>query len=369
MAKKGKYQLLSYLVDKELIFYKSLNRNKKVVAFAMLETSSFNPLIASLNDYLRKRFLHYYSLQLNILEEHRNIVLLNFEETKKEDLTKMFNVVRQKIVVNKSKTFFLQNSQLEKAFLEPILKEIKSKASLWKKSESIQLSNNLNSFNINFYNINLNYLDSKDSFIENFLKISKSFNRKGYLILNFRIDYNDEIIVSAYFSEFIYKKNDIFNTEKSINDFFNYNLLNKHEIKVKEIFNLLWRLGISSKYSPLKNFKSLFMEKKQDAIGIIIDFNDEFEHNLFEKRLNFIRLSKNLVLIEQKHLFLVLARLESKMLRRIIKKYKSKYFIYILILNKKEYRKLLDIAHVKSINNIQILNPDEKIDFNIFKRI
>jgi hypothetical protein len=367
MVKKGKYQLLSYLVDEELIFYKSLNRNKKLVAFAIFETSSFNPLITNLNELLKKRILHYYSVQLNTFEKNRNLILLNFEESKKENALKTFNGIHQNLMENNTNITFLKNSQLEKAFLEPILKDLNSRVSLWKKSESIQVSNNINSFNLNFYKMNLNKLENKDGFIENFLKISETFNRKGFLILNFKLDYNDEIKISTYFSEFIYKNDDIFNTEKNYNDFFNSNFLNKQEIKIKEIFNCLWRLGISNGHSPLKNLNQLFMKKNQNGISKLINFNNQFEQNLLEKRFDFIRLSKNLVLIKQKHLFLVFPKLESKILQRIIKKYKSKYIIHILILNKIEYKKLVDISHVKSLNNIQILNPDEIMDYNMFK--
>ena len=367
MAKKGKYQLLSYLVDKELIYYKSLNRTRKIVAFALFETISFNSIMDDLNECLIKRYIHYYSLQLKISEKKRKVVLLNFEETKKENIIKLFNIFQQKIKENNSTITFLKNTQLEKAFLEPILKEMNSKVSLWKQSESIEICNDVNTFILNLYSINFNYLENKEHFIDNFLKISNSFNRKGYLTLNFIIDSNDEIKFSPYFSEFVLKNDELFNTEKNINTFFNYNLLNRQMIKQKELFNYLWRLGISNVYFPLKEFNQLFMTGNQHGISILLKFNKNLEQNLLKNRLDFVRLSKNLLLIEQTSLFLVLIKLESKYLQRIIEKYKSKYFIYIMILNKKEYQKLIDITPLNSIKNIKILNPDEILDLNIFK--
>ena len=45
MGKKGKYKLLSYLVDEHLIFYKNLINPKKFIAFSFLEVKKFYPLI------------------------------------------------------------------------------------------------------------------------------------------------------------------------------------------------------------------------------------------------------------------------------------------------------------------------------------
>jgi hypothetical protein len=78
MPKKGKYQLLSYLVNRYLIFYKSLNRNKKIVAFAMFEANSLNKTIPILNEFLKKRFIQSYSIQLNTLQEKKKSLLPTF---------------------------------------------------------------------------------------------------------------------------------------------------------------------------------------------------------------------------------------------------------------------------------------------------
>ncbi|MFX1339923.1 MAG: hypothetical protein ACFFDK_15030, partial [Promethearchaeota archaeon] len=61
MVKKGKFKLLSYVIEDQLIFYKSLNRNKKILAFSIIEVESFFPLLQILKDYLEKRILKYFS--------------------------------------------------------------------------------------------------------------------------------------------------------------------------------------------------------------------------------------------------------------------------------------------------------------------
>ena len=91
---------------------------------------------------------------MKISEKKRKVVLLNFEETKKENIIKLFNIFQQKIKENNSTITFLKNTQLEKAFLEPILKEMNSKVSLWKQSESIEICNDVNTFILNLYSIN-----------------------------------------------------------------------------------------------------------------------------------------------------------------------------------------------------------------------
>ena len=60
MVKKGKFKLLSYVIEDQLIFYKSLNKNKKILAFSIIEAESFFPLLQILSDFLRKRFIKYF---------------------------------------------------------------------------------------------------------------------------------------------------------------------------------------------------------------------------------------------------------------------------------------------------------------------
>ena len=369
MTKKGKFQLLSYLVDENLIYYKSLNKNKKLIAFAMFETVIINPIINVLNQFLRKRYIQYYTIQLNMLENNGNIFLLNFEEIKKENIIKIFNDIQQKLDEENINLRFLKNSKLERKFLEPIIKNANSKVSIMKHDESILVLNNSDSFLFNFYFIDFDYLENKDSFVNNFIKVINNFEREGYLIFNFKIDSNEEIKFSPYFVEKIIKSDDLFNTEKNVNTFFNYNVLKSHDLKIREIFNFLWRLGISNDFFPLKYLNSLFITKNQNDLTSLLKFNKVIEHNLLNYQLDYIRLSKNLIFIEEKFLILVLTKLDSEYIQKIIEKHHLKYFIYITILSKKELEKLVNITNFKSLHNLQVLNSDEilNLDFSIFR--
>lgn len=365
MNRKGKFQLLSYLIDENLIYYKSLNKNKKIVAFALFETILINPIISVLNHYLKKRYIPYYTIQWNTWAKEKIVFLLNFEEKKKESVIKIFNEVREKLCETNSTITFFKNSQLEWKFLEPILKESGSKTSLIKQSNSILVLNSNDSFLLDFYNVDLDYLENQEFFINNFLKILTSFNREGYLLFTFRINNNDEITFNPFYTEkYKREEDDSFNTENAINTFFNYTMLKKHTIKIKQIFNCLWRLGITDNYLSLNYFNELFLKEEKNGITKLLNFNKGFEQNLLQNHIKYIRLSNKLLLIEEKFLFVVLTKLNSDYIQKIIEKYHSKYFIYITILNEKEIKKLLDIPEFSSFQNLRILNTKEILEFN-----
>ena len=367
MTKKGKFQLLSYLVNEYLIYYKSLNKSKKLVAFAMFETVNINPIITVLNKFLRERYIQYYTIQLNMLEHIRYTFILNFEEVKRESIIKAFKDVYKKVVEENNTIRFLKSSNLERKFLEPIIKKVNSKVSIMKKGESLLLLNNKNSLLLDFYSIDFDLLENKDSFVNNFIKIINNFEREGYLIFNFKIDNNDEIEIYPYFVENIIKKKELMDIDKHINIFFNSNVLKKQNLKIREISNYLWRLTIFSEHFPLRHLNSLFTAKNQTDLTNLLRFNKEFEQNLLNNQIDYIRLSKNLIFIEEKYLILVLLKLNSEYIQKIIEKYHSKYCIYITILSKEELEKLIHISNFKSLNNIQVLNSDEIINLNFSK--
>jgi hypothetical protein len=369
MTKKGKFQLLSYLVDEYLIYYKSLNKNKKLVAFAIFETVNFNPIITVLNNFLRNRYIQYYTIQLNMVEHKKYTFILNFEEVKRENIIKTFNDLYKKLVEENNALRFLKNTKLERKFLEPIIKKLNSKVSIMKNGESLLLLNNENSFLLDFYSLDFDLLENKDSFVNNFIKIINNFEREGYLIFNFKIDNNDEIEIHPYFVENVIKNDNLFNIEKKVNTFFDNDILKRRNLKIRELYNYLWRLGISSEHFPLKYFNSLFTTQNQDDLTKLLKFNKIIEQNLLNHQIEFIRLSKNLIFIEEKILILILLKLDSEYIQKIIEKYHSKYCLYITILSKEELEKLLNISNFKSLNNIQILNSDEiiNLDFSIFR--
>ncbi|MFX1321237.1 MAG: hypothetical protein ACFFAQ_06280 [Promethearchaeota archaeon] len=364
MGKKGKYKLLSYLVDERLIFYKNLINPKKYIAFSFLEVKKFYPLISILNKFLIKKYIKYFSIQLNTKDKNKKIVLINFEDIEKDRITESFNIVYETLNKDGILIKFFRNNELEKEFLAIILNGFESNIHISKNSESILINENKNLRRLNFYRINLERIDEKTSFIYCFLNIINNYNRNGFLIFHIKLDFSDNIKILSYFVEKSKLIEDVNSIEKNVNLFFNLPLLEKLKIKIKDLFKLLWRLGISDNFYLFEDLKDLFLSEDQNTLSELMSFNRKFELNLLNNQIEFKRLNKSLIFIEQWCIFLVLTLLDSNLIRKIIEHYHSKYFIYILILNEKEYDKLLEIKEIKLLKNIKIMHPDEFSTFN-----
>lgn len=364
MVKKGKFKLLSYLIDDYLIFYKSLNRNKKIVAFSILETESYHLLITILNRFLNQRFINYYSIQININDMGKKVIFLNFEDKTKDSIIKLFNLINQKLNNCKSKILFLLKDQLEKIFLNIILNNSSSNIKISKMSDSILIKDEKSSTYIDIYDINLSNIDNKSTFFHNFLNLLNKLNRKGYLVINLKRDIQDNIIFTTNFVDMRNNFNSIDKFELEINKIFDYNLLEKKKCGLNNVFYLLWRFGISSDSYRFNDFSELFLDEIHYDFKDLSKFNAKFEDNLINKHIKFKRLNQNLLFIEQHSLFYTSTNLDYKLILKILKKYYLKYFIYILILNDNEYNKLLKIEKINWLKKAKMLCPEEFLNFN-----
>jgi hypothetical protein len=367
MVKKGKYQLLSYIIDEYLVFYKSLNKNEKVIAFAMFETYLFNPAIAILNKFLNQRYLQYYSIQVSTQEKEKKYFLLSFEGIKKQNVLLFFKSIYQEL--KDPNTIFLKNIYLEKEFLKLIPNNGESTITLSQYCDSVVFNTTDDSYLLNFYSINLDQLDENDSFIYNFLKISNNFKRKGYLIINFISDSNDRVKFCVHFIEISSRREMAFNIEQNFNKFFNKIILKRHPMRVKDIYAHLWRKNITDNYVSFKMFKALFFAENHYDSRDLYNINKKFEQYLEENQIENIRINKNLLFIEQTFLCLILPKLKSDYIQDVIKHYISRYFIFISILDKEDCERLLNIEQFKSLQNIKVLNSKELLNFdlNLFK--
>ena len=364
MGKKGKYKLLSYLVDEYLIFYKNLINPKKFIAFCFLEVKKFYPLISILSKFLIEKYIKYFSIQLSTKDKNKKIVVINFEDIEKDRITKSFNIVYETLNKVGFIIKFLRNNDLEKEFLAILLNGFESNIHISKNSDSILIKDKKNPRRLDFYRINLEIIDEKTYFIYCFLNIINNYNRNGYLIFHIKVDFSDNIKILYYFVEESKLYEDKNSIEKSINLFFNLALLEKLKINVKDLFKFLWRLGISDNFYLLEDLKDLFLPEDQNIFSELLSFNSQFEQNLLNNHIEFKRLSKYLIFIEQWCIFLVLPLLDSNLIWKIINHYHSKYFIYILILNEKDYDKLLEIKEIILLKKIKIIPPDEFSTFN-----
>lgn len=370
MVKKGKYRLFSYLLENHLIYYKSLKLNNKLIAFALIEYSNFKSVEPILDALLRNRVIKYYSIQIEINEKREKILLLNFEDYQKENIIKAFNIVRQNLAEIEKPVKFLKEKILEKKFLAIFSQDINSSTSISKTTEVITISseNKLKSFD--FFSIDLNSIKKRNSFIVNFINLVKNLGRRGFLIFNFQIE-NYDIKISAYFVDVYENIKNSLNYEDKINSFFHCNLIKRQYIKIHSIYSYFWRLGISNTYFFLSDFYELFFPQKDIYSQELFDTNNQIEKSLLSNKIEYLRLSTNLLLIENSYLFIILENLNSQYIHRILRDYYPKYFIYILILDELGYKKLLKMNSIKLIESIKVIHPEEiqKFNFQEFKRI
>ncbi len=370
MVKKGKYRLFSYFIENHLIYYKSFKKKNKIIAFAIFVYLDFKSIEPILNDFLRDRVIHYFSIQIDTDEKSEKILLLNFEDYEKENITKGFNIVKQILTEIENSIKFLKDEILEKNFLAIFFQDINSRTSISKISEAITISTEEKLSIFKFYNINLKLIEQRNSFITNFLNLINNLSRRGFLIFNFQIDYNEDIKIFAYFVDISENNKSNSNLENHINNFFHSNLINRQDIKIQEIFNYFWRLGVTDTFFFLNDFHNLFLLKKNSYSSVLLDINNQIEENLVKYQIEYIRLSTNLLFIEDNYLFIILENLEPDYIHRILQERYPKYFIYILILDNLGYKKLLEMDSIKYLDNIIIIHPEEiqKLNYQEFKR-
>ncbi len=370
MVKKGKYKLFNYLIENHLIYYKGLRKNDKIIAFAILEYFDFKTIEFILNDILRNKLIQYYAFQIDTHENREKLLVLNFEDSTKERIIKSFNYVQQKIIEAQNLARFQKEKNLESKFLSIITLDKNSKTSISKVSESLKISTENNAKLLSFFVLNLDVIKKTNSFMTSFLTLINNLEREGILIFNFRTDSDENIKVSSYFVEKSENTDSSFNIEDNINNFFHNDLIKRHSIKIEAIFNFLWRLEISNSFFPLNgSFNHFSPNTHPNSLGFS-EINEEIEKNLQKNQIEHIRLGENLIFIEQSYLFLLLEKLDTKYITKILKKYYPKYIIYILILDESGYRKLIETEKIKLIENINLVHPNNIQDFNYqeFKR-
>ncbi|MFX1315125.1 MAG: hypothetical protein ACFE9T_04625 [Promethearchaeota archaeon] len=370
MVKKGKYGLFSYLVEDNLIFYKNLSNLKKFIAFSFLEVKSMYPLFSILSNFLIERYIKYFSIQFNPKVKNKKVIILNFEDIEKDRIRTLFNIIYEKLNKSRISIKFLSNNNLEEEFLAIFLNNQDSNLKVLKDLDSLLIEDNKNSKRLTFYRIYLERIEDKSTFIYCFLNLINNFDRKGFLIFYFKLDFGENIKILAYFVEESKIQEDLESLEKKVNHFFDSILLEKSKVKIKEIFKLLWRLGISDNFSLLEYSKDLFLSEDQDKFSILFKFNSKLERHFLRSQIEYKRLNKFLIFIEQWCLLLVLPSLNTNLIQRIIENYHQKYFIYILTLNQRDYDKLLEIEEIRLLKKIKILHPNEfsTLNFKIFKK-
>jgi hypothetical protein len=367
MNEKGKFRLFSYIIEENLLFYRSLNKNKKILAFSIFKTKNFIHIIPTLNEFLENGILTYYSIQFTIIGNSDVFFILNFEDSHRNIILKSFQLIHQTLIKNNDLTF-LTNQTLEKQFFRIFIKNVSMNLKIIRNDHSIMLTNGSYKKYFNLYSINLSLLKNKTAFLHHFLNFFRDYHKKGYLIFNFKKKDNKEIILTPYFVQVGKELLGFSNIEENFNKFYTPNLLKKQNLDLSNFYCILWRNDASIIQFPYKEILEVLGLKNPQEFSDINKFNSHFEDLLRQNSIIFKKLNRNLFFIEYSSLFFIFPHLDPKLIMKLLEKYVSNYYIYIIILNEKEIDKLLKIENIKFLNNVKIIYPKNLSNFN-FERL
>ncbi|MFW9938503.1 MAG: hypothetical protein ACFFD5_12705 [Candidatus Thorarchaeota archaeon] len=365
MVRKGKYKLLSYFIEDSLIFYKSMKKSKSYVAFSVLRALNLINVIEILVDFLKRKILNYYSIQISLSENEENLLILCFQDVRKSTIIKSYNLIRERILETNKFSQFLSNKELENAYFN-IIQGIKNpNIKICCKHNKIFIKSESTIKILECYDLDLKSYKKREPNLYFLLNLFKDCNKRGHFIFNFKSNDVCEILLSAFYVNKLKNEDDPFsNLDSEINRFFDENVLLKYNLCINDIANLLWRLKLSKNQFLSINPVELFNFKHKENIRDLDEFNIKFENKLNQSKIHFQRLSPNLLFIEQKVLFMTLLTLDVKLILNLSKNFYSKYKIYILFLDDEEYQRIEKVDKVKELDNLKILNYD---DYNNFK--
>ena len=366
MVRKGKFKLFSFLIEKHLIYYKSLNKNNKLVAFSILEINNLLKIIPILNDFLLNKFLFYYSVQIKVPKNRRKTILLTFIGNDKSRIDKFFNLIMQKIRENDKSIKFLKNHNLKRQYFHILSDKINNDINTLKLGDSLILKQGDNVQFLHFYEINCDLMQNEKVSLHNLLKALNNFNQKGYLIFNIKAINSENIVSNAYFIDIRYEKDrKSLDIEEEINSLFKCELFKKSVINLNRLYCILWRANLSEIFYNLTQDADIFLSLSQYNFQNLSKFSIQFDKALCLNQIEFHTLKPNLFFIEDKILFLIQKVYNPIEISRILEKFLSKYYIFILILNMDEYKKLIQSNNIRLMENIKTLNYKEFIKFNI----
>ena len=368
MVKKGKFKLFSFLLESYLIYYKSINKNNKLIAFSILVSDNFLRIIKSLNEFLLNKYLFYYSIQLNIPQKRKTTIIMTFIGEDKSNIDKFFNMIKEQIKNIDKSVSFLKSRKLKRHFLLVLSNNIDGAANSMKQPHSLAIKNGDRLKFIQTHNINCDYLKNQMISLHSLLKALKNFNQKGYMIFNIRINNHQKIVSNAYFLDIKYEvDSNAIDIDKEVNQLYDCELFKKSNLNVSDIYRILWRINVSENFFVIDNDADIFFSLNYFNFQEISKFDTQFVKIMQLNKINYYRLKPNLFFIEEKILFLILEDNNLKYIKKLLKNFFSKYFIFILILNQKEYRKLIESNEIGLLDNLKILSFKDFVMLDFMK--
>jgi hypothetical protein len=362
MTKKGKFKLSSFLVEDFLIYYKSVNKNHKLNAFAVALVSDFQEILPDLIRMLRKRYINYFSVQINVVEKREDLIIINFYNDNKDGIIRSFHTVYEYVNKTGKINCFYKNKMLQDVFLGLLTVDLNSHINLIRPSNSLLIKNQNGTKVFKLYELHFKS-ENRTILVPNFINYLIDSELGGYFLLNVQFDEFDNIITRSLYinvSEKI-QENET-KIEEEINEFFDRELLKNIKLDLNDVFSILWR-------KPLKNNKQLFSKVPDWGIQSeeklkIREIVNEIELSLKEKNINFQKINPFLFFIEQNIIFLIAKEADINHISKILNKYYSKYKIIILIVEVEEYDKLNKIEKISQLKDLKIMDMSIFSQFN-----
>ena len=368
MSRKGKFNLLSFLIEEKLIFYKSINKTKKLIAFSILSSKNIPKVLVNLNKMLKKRLIKSYSIQIQTNSKSKGRILLYFEDQEKERILTTFNLIHQKLNTEIKSLRFFKKGNLKREFFNIFSNKITPQSDVIIDKESIRIQYNHKSLFIKCYQIKINLIHDRIEFIPTLIQILNNLNSYGFLIFDVRINNFNEINLNSYFLSITKKEKDHdSNLENEINSLYESPIFKAINVKLRSFYKILWRKAIGIEFSVMKDLLDFFL------IYSVYDFqNSSLFINQLQKmfKLNQIevhKLNSNLLLHdEQKALYLILNNADMKLVEKVITEYKATHKIYLMNLSPKVSNNS-DLNKIESIQNLQLLTLKDIINLNFLK--
>ncbi len=364
--KKGCYKLGTFEIEDNLICYTSLNRSNKIIAFSIIKAFNYHTALPILKHLVQKEKLHYFSVQISITNKIESYIVLCFMDAEKKNILAVLNVLKTKFVEESQiPAIFLDGKKLELHFLEIGFTNLNSKIHRLKSTNSFIIENERFLNILDIYALDLYELEKKVNFLYEFTNLIKRFKRQGFLIFNCMIK-DSQMVISGYFVDQKNNIRDEYNLEYEINSFFECGLVDSFALALNDCYKILWRLDISNNYLTYTDIEQMFYsnplsKEKRDFTKI----NAEIEKLLILDGLSYRRLSNRSFLINDKFMFLIFDTVDYKLLTRVFDQLYPKYNIVILVINDKEYSKIINRKKLMELPNVRIFNYEYFIKQNI----
>jgi hypothetical protein len=368
MSRKGKYNLFSFMIEDKLIFYKSINKSKKLVAFSIFRANNVPKIVNILNGLLKKRLLKSYSIQIDISDNYKKLFFLNFEDQERERILNSFNLIFNKLTKKNKFIYFYRTNSLKRHFFKTITANFIPNSKITHFDGSILIKTQDNEISLQGFEIKTDFIKNRRNFLHTLIKLIRNLNHSGFFIFYISINNDNQIRLNAYFIDIIKEKfTKSFNIEKEINSIYKENVFQVIALELSSIYRILWRINLTEVFTLQKEIAEFFISFSLFDFQNLLLFSKQFEQFLKLHQIEVYKLNRKLMLLEKSVLFLIIEKLDFDLIEKILTKYLSTHPIFILVLSSRVDSKILELNNINSIKNLILLNDKDIINFDFSK--